>query len=252
MTWRVGLWGPSASGKTAFLSQLCGHIPKSGWEIFPNEEGKVFLETAAAETAQNRFPPATPVGSRAKVVYDLKSPAGLQASISLIDRAGEEIDLLTAETTTELGDNDALLVLFDAMQDRQDLRNGLQRVLNSLHMAAGRGAGLNPTPLAICLTKVDRLLLTRRDLDQAQNEPLNFVRGRIDSGLEDIAKARLACFQFFPVSAAGVFVHQDLIRTATFYDETLALRLLSGGLPVNLTAPIEWLIDRREEMEAFA
>jgi hypothetical protein len=252
MSYRIGLWGPSGAGKTALLYQLCTHIPKrTGWRIFPNEAARSFLAAAAAETAQNRFPPATAVGTRTNVAYDLITPAGTPVTIALTDRAGEEIEMLTDEITRELNDNDALVLLFDVMQDRQDLRHALHRVLNSLHMSAGHGAGMNPTPVAICLTKVDRLLLTHRDLQEAeQPDPAGFIRNHIDLGLEEIAKARLARFRFFPLSAAGVFVDNGLIRAATFYDETLTLRLAAGGLPVNLTAPIEWLLEQDKDGRA--
>jgi len=201
---------------------------------------------AEVDTAQNRFPPATAVGTRTRVVYDLLSPAGIAVSINFTDRAGEEIDRLTEETIHELGDNDGILLLLDSMQHRQDLQTGLRRMLNMIHMASGRDATLSSTPVAICLTKVDRLLLSHHELHEAEDAPDVFVSTRIDSSLDAVAKTRLRRFRFFPVSAAGVFVSHDCVRTATFYDESLTLRLAHGGSPVNLTKPIEWLIETME------
>ncbi|MBL8213833.1 MAG: GTPase domain-containing protein [Bryobacterales bacterium] len=241
----IGLWGRSEAGKTALLYQLCTHVTQTGWQVFPNEAARPFLENAASLAAQNRFPQPTALGTRAQVVYDLCSPQGQSASIHVTDKAGEELEELSDEVTAELNSCDGLLLLFDCMEPRSQLQTGLKRLLNSLHMARQAGAARNPKPIAICLTKADRLMETEADMHLAIEQPARFVSERIDPALAVIAETRLSCFQLFPVSAAGVFVKEGALRSATFFDESLSPRLATGGRAINLTAPIAFLLEGR-------
>src|SRR4051812_3900685 len=119
----IGLWGPSAAGKTALLAQLylssVRKALRSGewgeWEIFPSAESIPFIEQMRGRLeAENLFPAASPVGRIDRLAYRFANrSSGTAVSVFIEDRAGVESETLDAVGRERLNRADGLLLLFD-------------------------------------------------------------------------------------------------------------------------------------------
>jgi hypothetical protein len=240
----IGVWGPSAAGKTAYLSQLYLQLQDSPWTVFPTAAAEPFLQAAREYFDRNEFPPATSINTQDVVAYALRSTDDVEYFLALTDRPGVVLTNLERSLRDELNAADALMLLLDSQDDPQRLGSALDAVLSALHASAERGTARDGRAVAVCFTKVDRLLTSVAELELAVGDPDRFVRSRIGDRLDMVASRFLDRYRFFPVSAAGVFVGDGVVEPATFYDEAFRLRLASGGRAVNLVAPFTWVAEQ--------
>jgi double-GTPase-like protein len=245
---KIGLWGPSAAGKTAFLAQLYLQPSEPGaeWRVYPTADSKRFIEAVRPEVEQNRFPQATAVTETiSKAAYRFANrKTGEEAELVVEDRAGKEWEQLSAENRKRLNEAQGLIVLFDPGANRRPLRQMIEQTLSQLNVDASRGARRDDRPVAVCLSKADRLIHTPADLRRAVEHPREFVLDRIDPSLLQWVDRFCSDFELFPISAVGVRVRYGVIEPVVFRDESLALRMGSDGKPINLLAPFTWLFDR--------
>lgn len=246
---RLALWGPTAAGKTAFLAQL--HLETDGrtedWRVFPTGKSLDFIEQMHHRSRQlNHFPKATSVGHHEQIVYHFHHREdGRKATLSVEDRAGEDFEKLEDEAVQErLRTAHGLVLLLDPERRAALLETDVGRALRWLHVASGETGTPDPRPVAVCWSKADVHLHDARALSQAIEEPDHFVRERLDPALLELLDRYLAHYRLFPVSAVGVHQAWGSVRPRVFYDESLELRLVSGGTPLHLMTPFAWLLDQ--------
>jgi hypothetical protein len=245
---KLGLWGPSSAGKTAYLAQLFLHIPQleEVWSVLPTEDSNRFMDSVQPQIDRNRFPMATAVTTTiTKVAYKFSNrKTGEEAELVVEDRAGEEFENLSGENRKMLNEVHGLMVLFDAEADSQTRRQMIQQTLSKLNVDAARGARRDERPVAVCLSKADRLIRTPADLAMAVEEPRQFVLDRIDNDLLRWVDRFCSNYELFPISSVGVRVRHGVVDPVVFCDERLTLRVGGEGKPINLIAPIAWLFER--------
>lgn len=243
------LWGPSAAGKTALLAQLYieSEQESSAWEIFPTPESLEFIRQMRARmTVTNFFPSATSVGMVERIVYRFHHRAsGAETTLVMEDRAGKDYEDLEDETRDRLATAAGLVLLFDPLRSPAALEQEVWDTLESVHVAAGRGAQKDDRPIAVCLSKADLLLRGPADLERAIATPDSFVRDRAGASLLRALDRFCGEYRLFPVSAAGVRTSFGVIEPLVFFDEDFNPRICpEGGRPFNLMAPFAWLLDR--------
>lgn len=248
------LWGPSAAGKTVLLAQLYieSEAAESGagagdWEVFPTAESLDFIRQMRSRmAATNLFPSATSVGMVERIVYRFHHRrSGVETSLVMEDRAGKDYEELEEETRERLASAAGLVLLFDPLRAPAELEREVWDTLESLHVAAGRGARKDDRPIAVCLSKADLLLRGPADLDRARAEPDAFVRERVGGPLIRALDRFCTDYRLFPVSSAGVRVSYGVVEPLVFFDENLDPRICpENGRPFNLMAPFTWLLDR--------
>lgn len=244
----VALWGPSAAGKTAFLAQLFRRYSNfaSEWEIFPTADANRFLEIVGSEIDRNCFPKATVVSDTiSNVAYLFRHRnSGKEVALVVEDRPGIESEELTEEGKKRLNEAHGLILIFDPERERRSLESQIEQTLRKLYVAANRGTQKDERPIAVCLSKADRLIETAIDLQRAVDSPREFVLEKITSDLAAWLGRYCRNYELFPISSAGVRLRHGIVEPAIFLDEQLMLRMGSEGEPINLMAPFEWLFDR--------
>lgn len=255
---RVALWGPSASGKTAFLALLYLRSPefkKAGWTIYPADEStKDWLQQMRRTIdVQNRFPEMTSTSAgRIALSYEFVShKTGRRFVLETDDRAGQWYEQMDASVLQALTTAKGRLFFFDPTQEPKRRKEQILRAFEDLHHA-GRGnrdTDLDPTPVAICLTKADMLIRSPEDLRRAVEQPQEFVLEKMEPELLTWAGAFFTKIRLFPVSSVGVELFHGVVRPAVFFDERLEARWARACEPMNLFEPFEWLF---EAMEADA
>jgi Double-GTPase 2 len=245
---QICLWGPTASGKTALIAQLFLDFKSSPteWEIFPTPRCLAFTETMRASIVRaDRFPEPTTGGHSDEVVYDfINRQTGLEASLSVEDRAGRDYERLQDGALLDrLAAADGLLLLVDLGREAGQLKDELSKTLDRLHVARHGGPRKDRRPVAVCVSKSDLLVHSPADLRQALTSPKDFAQRHLPQALIEKVDGLYGRYRFFPVSAAGVWLNWGTVEPAVFLDETLTPRLRSGGRPLNLAAPFTWLLD---------
>jgi len=240
----VALWGPTSSGKTAFLSQL--YLQRSDeWEVFPTADSQRFLSVIRPFTGHNCFPPATAVSSIERVAYTFKNKKdGREAALVVEDRAGKESEILTEEGKKRLNSALGLVVLFDPERETRELGKKIEQALSQLNVASGRGSKKDPRPFAICLSKSDLLIQTSADLSRATEQPREFVLEKITPDILQWIEKFCSNYELFPISSVGVKLVHGVVEPIVFYDETLTQRMGSDASPINLLRPFGWLFDQ--------
>jgi len=245
---KLGLWGPSSAGKTAYLAQLYLHIPRleEVWSVLPTDDSNRFMDSLRPEIDRSRFPKATAITQAiTKVAYKFSNrKTGQEAELVVEDRAGKEFQDLSGENRKRLNEVHGLMVLFDAEADGQTRRQMIEQTLSRLSVDAARGGRRDERPVAVCLSKADRLIRTPADLTLAVEAPRQFVLDRIDNDLLHWVDRFCSNYELFPISSVGVRVRHGVVDPVVFRDERLDLRVCGEGKPINLIAPIAWLFER--------
>jgi hypothetical protein len=252
---QLSLWGPIASGKTAFLAQLfiqANRLCESespSWEIFPTERSKAFIRGMWNRMqTTNRFPIASTVGHVEGIEYIFQHSTGTTLSLRLEDRAGQDsIDLSDGKDDTfglkeRLSSADGLVLLFDPIADEALLDERVLNALMEVNIASGRVGRKDERPIAVCVSKADLMVGTVEDFEQAFTRGSEFVRERLPKTLLHTIERFCENYQLFPISAVGVRAQYGLIEPAVFFDETLEPRVCGGGMPFNLMEPFTWLL----------
>ena len=244
----VALWGPSSSGKTAFLAQLY-HQHSTDWGIYPTADSLRFLELVSPFIQANRFPPATvaPASDENvdRVAYRFReNKSGREVALVVEDRPGQESEELRDEAKKRFNEALGLILLFDPESEARALKNKIEWTLTRLNVAAGRGTTRDERPVAICLSKSDRLIQTPNDLQRATEKPREFVLEKITGEILLWLDRFCSNYELFPISSVGVRLRHGVVEPVVFYDESLMLRMGSDGSPINLLRPFAWLFDR--------
>lgn len=248
--WKLALWGPTAAGKTALLAQLYIQAERDpgDWRVFPTEGAKRFIDQMEELFLfENRFPTGSAFGAGEQIVYDLRHRStGELASLSMLDRAGIHYEEPDEESRDWLARSDGVLLLYDPGLG-PSMESHLRRTLRLVYEVGGGGARKQPKPVAICLTKADRLIHTLDDYREALEEPAAFARKHLEPDL--LLEIQRYCddYRLFPVSAVGLRVRFGAIEPVVFYDHDLEARICSGGRPLHLTAPFDWILGRLTE-----
>lgn len=240
----VALWGPSSSGKTAFLAQLYSQRSEQ-WEIFPTEDSLRFLDRLRPFREINCFPPFTVAGAVERVAYTFQNKS-TKKEVALVveDRPGKDSEVLTEDGKKRLNDALGLILLFDPEDDVRALEYKIEQTLTRLNVAGGRGTRKDERPYAICLSKSDLLIQTPEDLHRAVEKPREFVLEKVTHDILGWVDKFCNSYELFPISSVGVRLRHGVIEPVVFYDEELELRMGSGGESINLMRPFAWLFDR--------
>ncbi len=241
-TIRIALWGLSGSGKTALLAYLLHASPDTGWDVRPRREASSFVKMMRQQRALNRFPSATPLHNPARVVYTLNK-GDRQAILHVEDRSGGEWKELPEdvkhELVQELTNAHALIVLLDPTGAYRDLEDQVRNTLERL--CEERGVPHETRPVALCLTKADTFVSDVESLVRAKSDPDGFAAAHLHARLRTSVARLCSNARFFPVSTVGVRASFGVVTPAVIADETLTLRPVTGGQPINLTEPFEWI-----------
>jgi len=251
----LSLWGPSQSGKTVFLAQLYWHLSNTDhpdWRIRARDGDSVeFFHRLRRRIYENNvFPKATAIGTVEKIVCDLEHKrTGQVARISLEDRAGGDFtdkDLID-EVKQRLLDAKGLVLLLDPTRDHQAIIGELAYAFDKLGVDADRD-GRDTRPVAVCVTKADRLISGPEDYRAAIDDPAGFLKGEEElTQVLNNLRNKFTNTELFPVSAAGIRLGFGATEPVVFYDEELLPRINSEGEPFNLVAPIDWLVRKLSE-----
>jgi hypothetical protein len=242
----IAVWGPSLSGKTALLAYLLHAGGDRSWDVNPaSRESFPFVDAMRNHLQQGRFPAPTAPGYVDKVIYRLKHlPSGVQAVVSVDDRAGGKWIALGDEEQQVLSGADGLVILVDPHSPSLVLDQQIRTMLERLQVAADHAE--EKRPVAICVSKSDMLLDSSADYAEATADPDRFVltrlRQHIGPDLTRVLAARCPTHRFFPVSAVGVRLQFGLARPAVLLDENLTPRVTALGRSLNLMAPFEWIL----------
>lgn len=240
----VALWGPTSSGKTAFLSQLYFQHSDE-WDVFPTQDSLAFLEVVRPFMEKNSFPRPTAVATMKRVAYTFQNKkTAKEFALVVEDRPGEESEVLREDGKKRFNDALGLVLLFDAEKDLRLLERQIEQTLAYLNVAADRGSKKDDRPFAICLSKADLKIRSADDLQRALERPREFVLEKISLDIVHWVDKFCSNYEFFPVSSIGVRLRHGVIEPIVFYDETLSLRMGSDGQSVNLLRPFAWLFDR--------
>lgn len=248
----IALWGPVAAGKTVLLAQLymgrTGEAERSGWEVFPTAESLKFGSgMRELVTRQNRFPTATPISLKERLVYRFHHPGhGASASLIVEDRAGGYSERLDDHARQRLGSSQGLVLIFDPKTDVAKFQVEIEQTLDEVHLARQGDVYKDARPIAACISKADLLIQTAEDARFASSEPDAFVRQRVRAApiLIEALKRFSGNFRLFPVSAVGLRLQHGAVEPSVFYDECFDLRLRSQSRPFNLIAPFAWVLDQ--------
>lgn len=252
---RVALWGPSASGKTAFLALLylrSTQFKKAGWTVYLGDEAtKDWLQQMRGTIdVQNRFPEATATATgRIALSYEFVSQSsGHRFVLDTDDRAGYYYEQMDDAVLQSLLRAKGRLFFFDHTQEPKRRKEQILRAFEDLHHAGRetRSTDLDPTPVAICLTKADMLIRSPEDLKRAREQPQEFVLEKMEPELLSWAETFFTKIRLFPVSSVGVELFHGVVRPAVFFDERLEARWARACEPLNLFEPFEWLFRTME------
>jgi GTPase SAR1 family protein len=246
---RIVLWGPPSAGKTALLGQLfvsgrSGDATNGqAWLVRPTAASKPFFETVWLEMSErNNFPQATTIAGQ-DVSFDLLRPAKNQRATFLIhDHAGAQYVSPEGEVLTSLCEADSIILLFDYTQGIQKLEREVITTLNRIQLARNTGEA-DARPIAFCLSKADLYIRSPEDLDRAISAPDEFVTDHCEDMVQRIA-TYCSNYKLFPLSASGVRPRYGSVEPASICDDFLRHRFISGGSPVNLFEPLDWIFSR--------
>ncbi len=250
---QLALWGPIAAGKSALLAKLFMDAKDEQWDVFPTQQSLEFINGMRLRMrTANQFPMATTPGHVQTIEYVfVHRQHGVTASLQMEDRAGLESEELKDEEIGQyvslrkrLSSADGLVLLFDPMSDEAVLENRVLRTLELLHVASERTGRRDPRPMAICVSKADRLIQRPRDFTRALESPDEFVRERVAPVLVSALDRYCGNYRLFPISAAGVRLRHGVIEPAVFIDENFSSRICPGGSSFNLMAPFSWLLNQ--------
>lgn len=250
---QLALWGPIAAGKSALLAKLFIDARDEQWDVFPTQQSLEFINGMRLRmSTTNQFPIATTPGHVLAIEYVfVHRRQGVTASLQMEDRAGLESEQLTDEgigqhvsLRNRLSSADGIVLLFDPMSDQAILENRVLRTLELLHVASERTGRRDPRPMAVCVSKADRLIERPRDFTRALESPDEFVRERVSPVLVTALDRYCSNYRLFPLSAAGVRLRHGVIEPAVFIDENFNPRICPGGRSFNLMAPFSWLLNQ--------
>lgn len=242
------LWGAASSGKTVYLAQLFTRYHHGGdpdWSVRlpPGVNQGWFEARLAGFEEQNRFPEPTPAGAADQVMYWLvNEAAGRRAMIAVEDRPGRDYETFDADTARRLAAADGLLLLLDPLRDAATQNEEVTRGLLAMQQARGSHEP-DPRPLALCVSKCDALIGSAADLRRAQDDPAGFLERHIGTTIAEAVRHYFRRHRLFALSAAGLRVSHGAVLPAVFHDEQLELRISRAGVPLNLLAPLIWLLD---------
>jgi hypothetical protein len=223
--------------------------PRSGWKILTSEVGQVFIDTMRDWVeARGLFPPPTDPHNPQEVVYEFRHRESNQrATLSIEDRAGVDSETLPDDALDRLNRANGLILLIDP--ERATTRIGWEiiRTLERLHLQSSTD-DIDSRPLAICLSKADKVIRTVEDLRRAVAEPDTFVRDWIGGSLSTATLDKINTYssnhRFFPISSVGVLKRYGVVEQVVFHDEYLTERIRRGGQPLNLEAPFVWIFEQ--------
>lgn len=240
----VVVWGYSQVGKTALIARLREMANTSAWDIQPTVEANAWVEAMAERRAENRFPEPTAYDDTSRVVYRMVQGTRT-IRLSFEDRAGGRWETLDAAEQDLLVAADAVVILLDPSRGMPQLQDQLDRTLNRLFLA--RGEECDDRPVAICLTKFDRVVRSAAELRAAREEPDTVARNQLTPEIVTTIERRCLNVRFFPLSAVGVHDAHGSVRNVVFWDEQMIPRVSGGGTPVHLYSPFDWIASACED-----
>ncbi len=249
----ITLWGPSSSGKTALLSLLYlrSNAIDSGWQIFPTAESlPEIIQQSNQISKDNQFPLGTKETDERDISYDFKSVATQEVfRLQTKDRAGVRAERMDGDLLASLVKADGIVLMIDHARGHRETEviNALSSIYVERTKTNKSVAARDPRPLAVCLSKVDRLIETPADLRRIEETPEDFVRGYISKELQRWIEQYHSAARYFPVSAAGVRLSYGIVEKSVFLDERLATRVTSQGTPINIVEPFTWLFNRLQK-----
>lgn len=249
----VVVWGPSASGKTAWLAQISlrALAVDTPWKVFITDEthGVIQREEERIEKG-NVFPHATQDvgGTLDTFSYKFKHrDTGAEFAVNAIDRPGIMYEQLPQEVRDKLCDADAMILMIDHGRNMYD--SEVRKTLRQVHLDRKLGTNPDPRPVAVCLSKADELIGDGLDYQRAIETPEAFVRPRLDDELLAWIDQHYSCCTFLPISSVGLRLSYGRIKRSVFLDEHFNLRVSREGLPINLLAPFVWVFSQLERRE---
>lgn len=282
-TYRLGIYGTRASGKTCILAAMalprtphpsgyeCAYIeprtinPRTGNsanKLDSFQEGFVWLNEQSRRLYNGQVPkqnPSTNVDLR--FLFDISSRSGGRRRVELIDYSGELLGATASELASKMREHmnscDGLLVLAEVPIEKHvaALANELA-VLKSAFtsLMEGRTDHIRQQwPVAVLLNKWDRRgdfsaeeYLERNELVRSYLEakPIPANKGVIDQLANTVGEENTRCF---PVSAYG---HGRIVEVGEDVGKEAAV-LLNGMLDSKgLLEPFLWVMDRADELAA--
>jgi hypothetical protein len=248
----ITLWGPSSSGKTALLSYLYLSSKKveTDWQIFPTPSSlSEIIRQSRQILRQNEFPLGTAVGVNQDISYDFRNPrTGQTAQMETRDRAGVLSETMDKELLDSLVSADGIVLFLDYARGYRETE--VIEALTQMNVAFSAEKKIrfqqDPRPLAVCLSKVDKLLKLPEDLKRLQTDVAGqeqFVRDHLSSDLLAWIDQFHSTVRFFPVSSVGLRLSFGCLQKSVFFDERMALRVTPRGTPINIVEPFIWIFE---------
>lgn len=259
---QIGIWGPTAAGKTTYLSGLKLAIDVfqqnlKFWAI--NEPAQQFIEVNAAKIAEGRFPRSTDYAQPENYIFRIyREDGGLLGNpnesheINLIDAAGALI--LDAGDPkgyfAKLRQCAGLLIMIDPEQKRR-LQEGeegetyfstLHRLLHRLGETRRTESGRLDIHLAFCITKSD--LNPHWD---HRKEPAKYLEQLLGRPAYNGIINYCTSSKVFAVSVAGRYKTKEgtVLPNLTFDKNGIPqIADLSQWKPYNVIQPLLWLFDQ--------
>lgn len=271
----LGIWGPTQSGKTAYLAALSLklNIRESPWRmnaVAGDKKTTAFLKGISKSLNKGLFPRATDIGGtyRVRFIHKRRGPLLIRNVkhrnkrylLEFIDASGALTDLenefepeILASYFAYLRECDALLVMIDPDSPHrylpvEDIRSYQSMILHLLEQLTANAdedsealKRIKPS-IAICITKLD--------LDehwQYRNELRDYVRFIIgDYAFSTLlASCDETCLNFFGVSVVGRYC------TPTDFERPNVIPTEDGykiahpkiRVPHQVSEPLLWLFD---------
>jgi hypothetical protein len=244
----IALWGPSSSGKTALLSYLYlrATATNAGWHVFPTRESLPEVIKQSNQILRgNQFPLGTRVTDEHQISYDFKDLETDEVfRLETKDRAGIRSERMDesgdAEFLESLAASDGIVLILDYGRGHREAEviDTLAQVYVRRQSAAGEK---DPRPLAVCISKVDQLILRPEDLRRLQDNGEKFVQDHLSPELLGRINQFHSTVKYFPMSAVGLRVCYGSVQKSVFYDERLVLRATTRGTPMNIIEPFVWI-----------
>jgi GTPase SAR1 family protein len=267
--WQIGMWGPSAAGKTTYLASLYLHRKAKGWDIdVLDQEDKDtvgFIDREVSALAKGQFPSATAAGTlrqyRLHITRPVKAFLGRRRNsytVSMIDISGE--DIVSGSSYRDiyfdsLKQCQGLVMLIDPEEPHgtespfgsyfSNLFNLIQQV-DSTELR-----------LAVCITKVDldrhwavvsKVSETNREGYQENlHDYLKQIIGRSAyEQIEDVFGQHRG--RLFAVSSVGRYESVDgerpnVVREYGQSADARIIHLDNYWQPINIFQPLEWIFD---------
>jgi hypothetical protein len=272
--WRIGMWGPTASGKTTYLASLYLHRRKVGWDIQPLDPDdpvvRNFIDGEVNALASGRFPGATASGVVQGYELAFQVPVrGLLRTrpndylVRMDDVSGEEIgprQTIRDEYFERLRECQGIVMLVDPEEEHaygatfESYYSPLAQLVTQVDDGE--------TYFAFCITKVDLdrhwaevNRVPEEDKVAHQANLRRYLRQLITQAawdeIEPIFQAGRA--RVFAVSSVGRIESPDgwrpnIIREYGQDAETRIIHLDKHWQPINIFEPLAWIFEKQSRL----